>query len=51
MSKEIAEYFDSCIEGIIKVIFLPIGIIAIILKHLVKGGDIEWVKQIRCLKN
>ena len=37
MSKEIAEYFDSCIEGIIKVIFLPIGIIAIILKHLVKG--------------
>ena len=37
MSKEIAEYFDTCIEGIIKVIFLPIAIIAIILKHLVKG--------------
>lgn len=36
MLEEITEYFNSCMEGIIKTILLPIGIINIIIKHLFK---------------
>ena len=36
MIEEIAEYFNCCIEGIVKVTLLPIGIIIIMIKHLFK---------------
>lgn len=39
MIKEITEYFNCCIEGIVKTILLPIGIIIIIIKHLLKESE------------
>lgn len=36
MLNEISNYFDICIEGIIKTITLPIGILIIKIKYLIK---------------
>ena len=36
MLNEILNYFDICIEGIIKTITLPIGILIIMIKYLIK---------------
>lgn len=38
MLNEISNYFDICIEGIIKTITLPIGIFKIMIKYLIKKG-------------
>lgn len=40
MLNEISNYFDICIEGIIKTITLPIGIFKIMIKYLIKKG--KW---------
>lgn len=36
MLEEITEYFNDCIEGVVKTILLPASIIIIIVKHLLK---------------
>ena len=36
MLNEISNYFDICLEGIIKTVTLPIGILGIIIKYLIK---------------
>lgn len=36
MLNEISNYFDICIEGIIKTTTLPVGILIIMIKHLIK---------------
>ena len=36
MLEEITEYFNDCMEGIVKTILLPASIIIIIVKHLSK---------------
>lgn len=37
MLEEITEYFNDCIEGVVKTILLPASIIIIMVKHLLKG--------------
>lgn len=39
MLNEISNYFDICIEGIIKTITLPIGVLGIMIKYLIKESE------------
>ena len=45
MLNEISNYFDICLEGIIKTVTLPIGILGIISKYLIKES--KWYYDTR----